>query len=75
MLHYGAEAQMYKNYNTENLANADVEGILAADIANVPTETDFSLTTPQNPVWFSAVGVYFDNVNEIYVKLQLKILK
>ena len=69
MLHYGAAAQEYKGYKTETLAN-NVDGILA-ETADVPTTTDFTLSEVANdcPAYFTGAGVYFDNVNKLYVKL------
>ena len=69
MLHYGAAAQIYKDYNVENLAN-NVDGILA-ETADVPTTTDFTLSEVANdcPAYFTGAGVHFDNVNKLYVKL------
>ena len=72
MLHYGAAAQIYKEYNVENLANANVEGILDASTAT-PEATDFLLTNNEEvdsyPAYFAGAGVHFDNVNKLYVKL------
>jgi hypothetical protein len=71
MLHYGAAAQAYKNHNKDNLANFDVEGILAATDA-APATTDFSLVNADvdsYPAYFLGAGVHFDNVNKLYVRI------
>lgn len=69
MLYYGAAAQNYTNHNTDNLANAGVEGASAA----TPTGTDFTLVTNEAvdsyPAYFKGAGVRFDGENSIYVKL------
>ncbi len=69
LLYYGAAAQNYKNYKTENLANAGIENTNEA----APTTTDFTLVkneaTDSYPAYFQGAGVYFDNVNKIFVKL------
>lgn len=71
MLYYGAAAQSYKGYNLENLAS-NVAGILEATDAE-PATTDFTLVknteVDSYPAYFTGAGVYFDNVNSIYVKL------
>ena len=72
LLYYGAAAQNYKDYNTENLATSGVENLGAASTAT-PDATDFTLTKngeiTSYPAYFQGAGVYFDNVNKIYVKL------
>lgn len=72
LLYYGKAAQNYKNYNTENLATAGVENLGEASM-KVPTTTDFTLVKNKEidsyPAYFKSAGVYFDNVNKIYVKL------
>lgn len=74
MLHYGAAAQNYKGYNTENLATAGLtEEQKASASKAAPESTDFTLTKngeiASYPAYFLGAGVYFDNVNKIYVKL------
>ncbi|MBE7100710.1 MAG: hypothetical protein E7364_03770 [Clostridiales bacterium] len=72
LLYYGAAAQKYKDYNTENLATDGVEN-LGTPFAVAPTNTDFTLEKnteiSEYPAYFQGAGVYFDNVNKIYVKL------
>lgn len=69
LLYYGAAAQNYKGQNTENLANAGIENTNTA----APTATDFTLEKNEEidsyPAYFMGAGVYFDNVNKIFVKL------
>ena len=69
MLHYGAAAQEYKNYKTDNLVNAGV----AESVTAAPTEKDNlkSVNAPANDdTYFSAVGVRFDYNNTIYAKFK-----
>ena len=72
MLYYGAAAQIYKEFNVENLATNGVENILPA-LETKPDATDFELENNEEiteyPAYFKGAGVYFDNVNKIYVKL------
>ncbi len=69
LLYYGAAAQNYKAFNTENLANAGIEN--SNDVA--PATTDFTLVKNTEidsyPAYFLGAGVYFDNVNKIFIKL------
>ena len=71
MLYYGAAAQIYKDYNTDNLATADVENILPAE-DKAPTESIFKLENAEvteYPAYIASAGVYFDGVNQLYIKL------
>ena len=72
MLHYGAAAQEFKNYKTDDLAN-DIDEITEDPEIDLPTETDFNLENNEGidsyPVYFKGAGVFFDNVNKIYVSL------
>lgn len=69
LLYYGAAAQNYKAYNTDNLANAGIENNNTA----APDATDFTLVKNEEvdsyPAYFMGAGVFFDNVNKIFVKL------
>jgi hypothetical protein len=73
MLHYGAAAQLYKGYNTDNLAN-NIEGILETSTAT-PSKPDFN-TKPVNAegvtefgAWFTGANVWFDNYNKLIVTI------
>ena len=67
MLYYGAAAQEYKGYNTENLATDGVANIGGASTATV-TETGKSVEGQSEALNFTAAGVRFDYVNKIYAK-------
>ena len=69
ILTYGAAAQNYKDYNTESLANADVENLGTPSTA-LPKKSDKSVTASlSDTVYFTAATVRFDNVNKIGIKL------
>ncbi len=72
MLVYGAAAQNYKNYNTDDLANA---GITTAPSEKLPS-ADENIKSIVNAdgvtigdVYFVSATVWFDNVNKIGIKL------
>ena len=69
MLYYGAAAQNYTGYNTENLANVGLDGASTV----TPETTDFTLENNSEissyPAYFKGAGVRFDGENSIYVKL------
>ena len=69
MLVYGAEAQLYKGYKTDELVTDGVD--LSAASVDIPTELDKnkSVTPANGEVQFTAAGVRFDYANSIYVKL------
>ena len=72
LLKYGAEAQKYRGHNTDNLVSTGAPGYSNT----TPTEADMnrSLTTADGKttdnVSFTAAGVRFDYVNNIYVKIK-----
>ena len=69
MLTYGAAAQNYRDYKTDNLANVGVENLGTPSEA-LPTESDKNVTkSTSNTVYFTSATVWFDNVNKIGVKL------
>lgn len=71
ILYYGAAAQTYKSYNTENLATDDVDNILDA-LEDVPTTTDFTLVNEkvkEYPVYFKGANLWFGDVNQIRITL------
>ncbi|MBQ2740521.1 MAG: hypothetical protein IJF39_02740 [Clostridia bacterium] len=68
LLQYGAAAQMYKDYDTDNLV-ADLSNLGA-----VPTSTDFTLVANPDvengyPVYFTGANLNFSSLNTLYVKL------
>lgn len=66
MLHYGAAAQQYKDYNTENLVN---KGVASSTTAAPENDNGRELTeTANEDVYFTAAGVRFDYNNKIYAK-------
>ena len=69
MLIYGAEAQLYKSYKTDELVTDGVD--LSAASVEIPTELDKnkSVTPANGEVQFTAAGVRFDYVNRIFVKI------
>lgn len=72
MLYYGVAAQNYTGYNTENLATDGVENLGTPSTAK-PDTTNFNLATNEEissyGAWFKGAGVWFDNVNKLYVKI------
>ena len=70
LLNYGAAAQEYKNYKTNNLVNRNFTGATST----LPTEdddnrqADFPLDEANQ---FTAVGVRFDYANKIYAKFKV----
>lgn len=71
MLYYGAAAQNYTGYNTENLANVGVENI-GTPSTEKPTSTDFTLenaAVDSYPVYFKSASLWFGNVNKIRISL------
>ncbi len=75
MLRYGAAAQTYQNYNTENLATDGVESLLTAASATEIPAASFSPVTASGvtkddcAVWIKGAGIRFDSENKIYVRL------
>lgn len=74
MLYYGAAAQKHTGYNTENLATAGIEDLNASTA--MPEESVFAIVNAELPegvdsygAYFTGAGVWFGNVNKIYVKL------
>lgn len=73
MLVYGAAAQNFVGYNTDNLATADVTGLVAS--TSTPTDADNVNAGVQNGeavegLGFTSVGVKFDSANYIYAKFK-----
>ncbi len=73
LLYYGDAAYNYFYEKTnETPATSDVENLGAAS-ESTPDTTDFTLTKngeiTSYPAYFLGAGVYFDNVNQIYVKI------
>jgi hypothetical protein len=72
LLHYGNAAYNYKNETTGTTVTDGVENLGTASTAT-PTTTDFTLVKNTEissyPAWFKGAGVWFDNVNKIYVNI------
>lgn len=74
MLYYGAAAQTYKNYNTDNLATSGVENLGCASTAT-PAAPATPATPVKNtevssyPVYFTGATVWFGDVNSISVNI------
>lgn len=72
MLYYGAAAQIYKDHNTGNLATAGVANLWAAT-DEAPAETSksnvYNTEITEYPAYIASAGVYFDDVNQLYIKL------
>ncbi len=70
LLAYGAAAQTYRNYKTDDLVNVNVDGYAPSATAPVAADKVTALTKSSSEVAsFTAAGVYFDYTNKIYVKL------
>ena len=70
MLRYGVAAQSFKEYKMDAPVNANVAGI-GTPSTFVPGRTDKALerSSAETAARFTAVGVWFDSVNKIYVDL------
>ncbi len=73
MLRYGDAAQIYRNYNLDNLATKDVTGLVAEE-EKLPTEADkMSLEkkteNPVGDVYFKGATVRFSNINSLVIVL------
>ncbi len=72
MLAYGAAAQNYRDYNTENLADKDLPAEITPSEV-LPAQSDMSVTnTTSETVYFKSKTVWFANVNKLCVKLSAK---
>lgn len=73
MLYYGAAAQKYTKYNTDNLATDGVTGLGTPSTAT-PTETNnaFNLSATTGDVGFRSATVWFDVTNKLIVKVSKK---
>lgn len=69
MLNYGAAAQIYTGYDTENLANADTTGGSGFTVLTEDKHVADSVKgTEVEGVKFVGVGVRFDYVNKVYFR-------
>ena len=76
LLAYGAAAQTYRNYKTNNLVNVNVDGYAPSSATPVLADKVTALTENTSDVAsLTAVGVYFDYTNKIYVKLNASTLE
>ena len=74
MLYYGAAAQTYKNYNTDNLATSGVENLGTASTATpeapaTPASPVKNTEVSSYPVYFTGATVWFGDVNSISVTI------
>ena len=69
-LNYGAMAQAYKNHNVDNFVNANAEIAAFATNFEPITESDFANVTENEVEGYTitGAGVFFDYVNNVYVK-------
>lgn len=63
---YGAAAQQYKDYNTDNLVAEIPDNLTGPDGKNVRDKTESTV----EGLKFTAAGVNFDYCNRIYIKYQ-----
>lgn len=68
ILHYGAAAQQYTGYKTDELVTEGVDNLLAAS-AVAPEKSDMTLTQSTGHVRFISASVWFDYNNRICVKV------
>lgn len=69
ILHYGAAAQQYTGYKTDEPVNVGVDNIKSASVAT-PEQTDKAIDhSASQTVGFTSVGVCFDYNNRIFVRL------
>ena len=73
MLYYGAAAQKYTKYNTDNLATDGITGLGTPSTAT-PTETNnaFDLSATAGDAGFKSATVWFDVTNKLIVKVSKK---
>ena len=73
MLYYGAAAQKYTKYNTDNLATDGITGLGTPSTAT-PTETNnaFDLSATTGDAGFKSATVWFDVTNKLIVKVSKK---
>ena len=69
MLHYGAAAQEYLQYKTNDLVTEGVDIPAASTVIPGESDNNKSASTASGNVKFTAAGVRFGHDNRIYVKL------
>ena len=75
VLRYGAAAQAYLNYKTDDLVTEGVENLVAVNASVIPNATIDNIreivyhTEKNSALTFSAAGVRFDFDNKTYVKI------
>ena len=73
MLVYGAEAQKYRGYNTDELVTSGVSGLISSELVPTDDDKNRSIVTEDGAdtslACFTAAGVRFDYNNRIYVKI------
>ena len=66
MLEYGAQSQNYRNYKLESLANKDITG--QSEFVALTDEWKAAPSNAGENINITAGGVWFANVNKIYLK-------
>lgn len=73
MLYYGAAAQKYTKYNTDNLATDGIIGLgTPLDEALTEDYNKFNLTSTTGDAGFKSASVWFDVTNKLIVKVSKK---
>ena len=68
LLTYGAKAQIYRDYKVETLVNEGVEGATEFVVLEDTDKYIYESDRAEDGIMMSAVGVYFDYTNSLYVK-------
>lgn len=68
LLVYGAKAQLYVNYNTTALVDANVTGATALGAIDAENDVKYTEGSSNETVAFTAAGVFFDYTNSLYFK-------
>ena len=68
LLVYGAKAQLYNNYKTTALVDANVEGATALGAIDAANDVKYTEGSSSETVAFTAAGVFFDYANSLYYK-------
>jgi hypothetical protein len=71
MLNYGAAAQLYVNYKTDELVNRDLNGEGRDDMPTAADKANTITKSTDEDYGFTAAGVRFDYVNKVYVKFSV----
>ena len=72
ILRYGATAQLYQNYEVDDLATDGIEG-LAPERTDVPTKSDMTLTEVEGAVsntYFNGATVWFGSTTKLKITVK-----